>query len=304
LEIPDIDTRISLPEGNTWCRKDATICNSSGAANDPLKVLNKYGSEIQTRPCRSPEELLDLTFQIYKLFPKITFNYTSTLHTHIRVPGLREDIFSLRRLAVYAEKYVHQMFRLIDPIFEPLPKDYRSPMEYQGAMKRHQRRMVSHWYELNRHAYKAMKKAKTPEEFALAHRLSTTGQLLHPHQETRAGVNFHQLWQTDTIEFRCFTMSTDPQCLLSAFTWPILFVKAALETEESSEDILKKNKGLRFQSVFPYQYNLDWIFQLTNVRHNVGQYKGAPKRDNPRDQAKENYKELLVDGTLKKGDLE
>src|SRR5262245_44194370 len=97
LECADIDTWLPIPAGNTYCRKDRTDRNSSGAPYDPLKLFSKYGSEMQARPCHSPEELLEATFYVYSRFPRVSFNYTTNLHVNIRVPGLSKDLKALKK---------------------------------------------------------------------------------------------------------------------------------------------------------------------------------------------------------------
>ena len=227
LEIADIDTRLTLPAGNTWDRKDSTICNSSGAANDPLKILNKYGSEIQTRPCNSPEELVEEILWIYKVFHgEYSFNFTTNLHTHIRVPGLRENLKDMQRILKWVQQHGTQMFDLIDPIPKPRDADFDFVSEYKGALKRYRRRLVSHHHQLGPKAYEAALKAKTIEQFRLGHRVSSKGTILPPALTVRAAVNMLQLWETDTIEFRCFTMSDDKLKLYSACCWPYLMLKA------------------------------------------------------------------------------
>src|SRR6266446_6992215 len=197
LEIGDIDTRVEIPEGNHWCRKDATICNGNGAANDPLKRLNLFGSEIQTRPGRSPEELLEITLEIYRLFPKLEFNYTTNLHVHIRVPGLRDDLKALKKIARYQHKFGLRMFHLIDPLIDPMTlpvsRGVSSLEEDRGAVKRYRRRLVSHWHQVPEYQYSLMEAAQTVDEFFLAHRKPAGGLDLLPSRVTRAGVNLLQL---------------------------------------------------------------------------------------------------------------
>ena len=136
-----------------------------------------------------------------------------------------------------------------------------------------------------------MEAAQTVDEFFLVHRKTAGGLDLLPSRVTRAGVNLLQLLDTDTIEFRCFTMSKDSRKLLSAFRWPLLYMNAALFTDASPEEILKDNKNLQFQHVYPYRYNLDWIFQLTNLRHNS------------RPQVKATYEDLIKRGILTRKEL-
>lgn len=290
LEIADVDTRLTLPQGNVWDRKDSTICNSSGAANDPLKILNKYGSEVQTRPTENPDDLVREVLAIYTTLSRYSFNFTTNLHVHIRVPGLRDDLVALQRVVRYLACYAESMFRLIDPL--EAPTNCGNIEEYEGAIRRYRRRLVSHWWQPPSYVYEALLSASTIQQFRDFHRLSRKGVLKPSVFTIRAGVNMLQLWETDTIEFRCFTMTDDSVKLYSAFYWPLLFMEQALGVGKSPAEVLKHHQELCFQKVHPYCLGMDRIFQLTNLRHNT------------RTQVEDAYRTLLFNGVLKKSDLE
>jgi len=285
LELGDIDTRISIPHHlGKWDFKDGSISNSNGTANDPQKVLNKFGGEIQVTPASHRAELVDRIDDIYKLFPKKAFNYTTNFHVHVGIPHLRDDLNALKKIATYLKKYGKEMFDLIDPVPKP-PKP-----EIEGAMKRYKRRLRSHHYQVSDAVYDLMMAAKTPEEFYEAHAPEDQRGRRQWQLVVRAGVNLAHLWKTNTIEFRCFTMSPDLHKMFDAISWCKAFLEAALETNDSPKNIIE-GRDYDFQKFFPYDEDLDRIFQLTNVYHNS------------RKTAKKNYEMLIRHGVLTRKEL-
>ncbi len=291
LELGDIDTQIDIPSSlGKWDYKDGSIMNSNGSANDPLKKLNRYGGEIQVKPAKTTLDLTNRVLEIYQLFPKKDFNFTTNLHPHIRIPGLKEDLKTLKKIARYIHSYGAQMFDLIDPI--PVPVREHNDLQFRGAWKRYLRRKRSHHTIPSQRAFEEMMKAKSTEEFYKAHAPKDQSGKPQFHLVQRAGINLMQLWSdTETIEFRCFTMSPDPKKLRSAFRFTRAFL-IAVERERSPEKILKRyDPPLQFQKFWPYDYELDQIFQKTNVRHNK------------REVAEENYRRLIKQGVLTKEEL-
>lgn len=286
LEIGDVDTKIKIPkELGQWDYHDSSIMNSNGTANDPYRLLNRYGGEIQVKPTHSSVKLVNRVCDIYSLFPKRDFNFTTNLHVHIRVPGLRDDVKSLQKIATYLREYGKLMFETIDPI--PWP----DKPESKGAMARYKRRKRSHHTLVSDRVYKLLMKAKTPKEFWAAHAPVDKYGVRQWHLVQRAGVNLAHLWKNDCIEFRCFTMTDKKRYLLNAFDWPRLFLRAALETRERPDEQVE-NYGLSFQKFWPYDEDLDRIFQMTNVRHNKRSVAAA------------NYEKLIKKGIISRKELQ
>lgn len=269
LELADVDTSLNLPKGNLWCYKDGSICNSNGTANDPKKKFNRFGGEIQTRACLSPEELVKEVKKIYQVLNvnENCFNFTTNLHVHIRIPKLLNNLDLLKKFLKYIVKNDKNIYKIIEPISKPIKMEYLTEKSYIGAMKRFKRRKRSHQYNYEASKVPNMLIAQTMEEFfngAVVRRKSDNKPLWHLF--VRPGINLIQILDTETIEFRCFTMSQDLTKMYNAFKWCELFVKAVLK-DLNVEEIL--NKGLKFQRFHPYKYELDWIFQMTNVYHNT-----------------------------------
>lgn len=295
LELADIDTTIELPDGCTYCDKDGSICNSNGTANDPKKTLNRFGSEIQTRPAQTAHGLLNLVQEIYyKLgVSQKSCNFSTNLHVHIRVPGLKDDLLALKRIADYTQRYGKEFFNTIAPVPKPNRVDFPCSESFEGAWKRYKRRQRSHQYVVPQTVFKRMMEANTPKEFYEAHAAKDKNGNCLWHLVVRAGVNLKQVFEdTETIEFRHFTMSTDLGHMLSAFFWPKIFVESALaENQPTPKEVFEKHAFLTFQGFLPYKYQMDRIFQLTNVYHNS------------RSVVKANYEKLIADGVLTRAEL-
>lgn len=291
LELGDIDTKIKIPTSlGRWDYHDSSVMNSNGTANDPKRILNRYGGEIQVVPASSASELVERVLEIYSLFPKRDMNFTTNLHVHVRIPGLIDDLKSLKKIASYLNLYGKQFFGLIDPIPKPHFGDYHSNLEYLGARARFNRRRRSHHTLPSSAVYKKLMEASTPTQFHLAFAPVDRKGRPQWHLVTRAGVNLAHLWKNDCVEFRCFTMSKKPKFLLSAFRVPLLFLWEALGAHRHPVVFLKKS-SLEFQPFYPYVYSQDRIFQLTSVRHRA------------RHIAAINYRDLISDAILSKKEL-
>lgn len=289
LEYADIDTRKRLPAEFEWDRKDYSICNSNGTANDPKKKLNKFGSEIHSKPF---EEVSKLVFAIMRLqtkFPEATLNFSTNLHVHIHVPRLRDDLEALKQLEKYYHEHANLMFKKIDPIPVPIRENFKKQKAFDGAWRRYKRRIRSHQYMSP--FYDRLMEAKTAEDFNLAHYPHAKDGTPQYHLMQREGVNLAHLWKpTETIEFRHFTMTKDPHRLLAALTWPRVYLKAALYTGETPLELVKKHE-FEFQPFFPYKYSMDKIFRRTNFHGRT------------RAQVEEEYQRLIKKGVLCENDL-
>lgn len=287
LEIADIDATVELPKVGLYDYKDYSICNSNGTANDPLKKLNRYGSEVHTIPAKSPEALARYTAKIYDAFQKKSFNWSTNLHVHVHIPGLADNLVMLRRLAEYHHHYGQRMFELVDPIPRPDVGACRN------EIRRFKRRKRSHHYQVSEAVYQKMRKAKSTKEFYLAHAPINQKGMPQWQLVQRAGMSLLQLWRkpASTIEFRCFTMSKHLDRMLSAYQWCFLYLQAALYDGDSPEKILRSNPELSFQKFHKYQAEQDRIFRLTSLH------------ENSRKVVIENYKRLIAGGWINEEEL-
>lgn len=288
LELGDVDTKVEIPDLlGQWDYHDSSICNSNGTANDPKRLLNRYGGEIQVAPTEDTKELVKRVFKIYKLFKKMDMNFTTNLHMHIRVPGLRKNLKTLKKLAAFIDQCGTDIFNLIDPIPVPHHSEHSSVKSFRGAWARYKRRQRSHHTIPSRAVLTKLLEAKTTKEFHEAYAPKNSSGKPQWHLVQRSGINLAHLWKNDCIEFRCFTMTDSKELLKNAINFPYEFLKEALVGQVGAS----RFEELRYQEFWPYDYKKDKIFQLTNVRHNS------------RALAAKNYEQLIQNGTLSKRDI-
>lgn len=264
LEIADCDTRIKLPVGK-WDYKDGTIGNSDGFANDPKKEFNIYGGEINTDPTRTILEQLQQIRIIYKTLDKYTFNHTTNLHIHIRIPGLSKNLKALKKLQTYVYKYGRKTLDYI----EPIPEADRSlkGKQYELAKRRERRRRKSHHWAITEKTYERLMKAKSIEEFLLAYYPRTKEGKVNYAGASRCAINLLQLKETDTIEFRHFTCSDNLLELCHSFIYCKKFLIAGLTDWKHPIKIYKEG-NLRFTKFWKFNPFIEEGFLLTNVLYN------------------------------------
>jgi Putative amidoligase enzyme len=231
-ELGDWDQRKGLPRGHKMDVRDVTCMNSNGIAADPKGKLWPYGGEINTPPTDTIVGQIECLDEIRALHPEAGINHRSNLHVHVRVPGLREDLAALKRVAAFNEKWLRQVL----PIVEPIPKPLNAMTdEAQGEMRRWRRRKVSHHTVLVKTRTERMLAASTVEEFFRAEvPISKAGVPLW-HCQPRAAVNLRQLLETDTVEFRHFPGTLNGVSLNAALHWAEYWLQLALGESEEIE---------------------------------------------------------------------
>lgn len=225
-ELADIPLDTPLPEGFGWDRRDVTIVNSNGIANDPRGKLYGFGGEINTPPTDSPAGQAEVLLRVRKLFPMAQVNHRSNLHIHVRVPGLREDLWALKRVQAFVHKAMPQLFGVVEPLPRPVMTG-RGPVDV-GAVRRWKRRRVSHQTLLTPKRLEHQLAARSIQEFfnrePPASREGTPLWACQP----RLCVNLRQLLETDTVEFRHFPGTLDESEVYACARWCELFLQAAL----------------------------------------------------------------------------
>lgn len=263
FEVADIDKRKPVPEGLTWDFKDTSVMNSNGVATDPRrdgKRVVQFGGELNTKPCTSIGEVVDLYNQLKTISP-FTVNNTCNLHNHIRVPDL--TLTGLKAIVAYYELYYKELISLTD--FIPTPNyDGCTPNEFKILESRH----THHTKELfgSRHGKLPIEtvalklNANTVQEF---HEASITGrhnqELKHSWGvAVRAGVNTMQMRRSDkieylhlsyndrpfaesgTVEFRMHHMPLNADELHSTLLLDSALMYAMLVTGESPRSIMQR----------------------------------------------------------------
>lgn len=264
-EFGDILTT-DLPDGLSWNGKDYSIVSSTGIANDPKRQLYSRGGEINSKPTASVGEQLEMFKKLMVMHPEAQVNHRTNLHLHVRVPGLSEDLCSLKKLLAFVHRTQSQVYDAIEQIPEPKKEQFQSIEEYKGALKRFRRRKVSHQYAVPDERVKRALEAETVEEFLAAHAPVDSKGKPAWGLTTRAGINLLQLKETDTIEFRHFTCTKDVQELASCFVWVNKYIQGAFEGATVNQ--LMSTYAFRFPPFLPYNHDMEVGYQYTNFDKN------------------------------------
>ena len=261
LELSDFDRRRGFPDdGQEWKfdKRDITMVNSNGVAvwmGKPQSEADYFGGEINTPPTKTIKEQVNNLRKVVEFYPEATINYRSNLHIHIRIPGLSDNLKACKRIQAYVHK-VPDYLDTIEPIPRPKLDNFESEEEYEGAVRRFNRRQVSHHKMLTGSRLKAAQRATNFDDFYAAEAPVKDGKPLM-HRAPRCAVNIRQLKETDTIEFRHFPGTLDPIKFGHCLRWCRDFLYEALTSqknpitlfEEGEYDLPKFKKYIHWMEV-------------------------------------------------------
>jgi len=255
IEISDADTRKTLPKGVSWNNKEDTVVNSSGIGCDPERKDHFFGGELNTAPTDSIQGQVDIFKQVVLNFPEATQNYRSSLHVHVSYPKIRESLEDLQKILKYSyDNHSEVIKRVYNPQIES-----RMPSSY-SALRRSSSSCIPE-YKL-----KLALEAKTIDEFKKAFATDTRGNY-NPRLIRRHYCNLYHVFETDTIEFRCFFPTLDPRRVEDALIFCKRFILNALaENGEPVSDIID---DLQFQKESPFDINLEVSFRRNNYSYKL-----------------------------------
>ena len=260
-EWADFSIDAELPRGCTHNTKDHTVVNSNGIANDPTGKLYRFGGEINTRPTKTMNGQINILRKLIKKLPEAQVNYRSNLHIHIGVPGLVNDLQTLKQVQKYIHINMPKAFEIIEPIPKPTLWEYNKEDELKGALRRWKRRKVSHHTLLTQKRLDGQFAAKTCEEFFTFEVPSSPGRTLW-HLQARLCVSLRQLLETDTIEFRHFPGTLDIDEFTACIWWCYKFLKAALNNAPI-EPLLTWARKQKFPKFPPYIHWMEAAYRAT-----------------------------------------
>jgi len=276
-EWADWDQTIQLPNGWGIDRNDVTMVNSDGIAVDPKGISWKFGGELNSPPTSAAFDQGLLVENIRSWLclhgkPTPEANYRSNLHVHVRVPGLRDDLDALKKLAAFGHFAMPILLLMIEEIPKPDKRDFHDDSGgFKGAMRRYRRRLVSHHTVITGMRLSKQLAAPTVTEFFAAECPSDRQGLPLWHLAPRHAVNLRHLREaTETIEFRHFPGSTDPVEVEQACKWCRHYLDVALGGGTHAEKIDKLSKSWReVFSKLPlpwfreYDHSLEERYRLT-----------------------------------------
>lgn len=228
-ELADIPLDTPLPKGYGRDRKDITIVNSNGVANDPTGRYYNFGGEINTPPTASPAGQAFCLKELKRIYPMAKVNHRSNLHIHVRVPGLVNDLKALKKVQRYIHDNMPKALPIIEPLLRPKPDDYPNAEEFEGALRRWRRRRVSHQTLLTEKRLAIQLRAKTIAEFFCREVPQSKEGKPQWQCQPRLCVNLRQLLETDTVEFRHFPGTLDEVELTNCLLWCGKFMQHALQ---------------------------------------------------------------------------
>jgi hypothetical protein len=230
LQLPDWDTRKGVPPGFGIDRKETGNMNSNGVSSDPKGITYPFGGEVLTPPTTTIFDQGAALEEFLKMHPVTELNHRSSLHVHIGVPGLLEDLDALKRINQYNLKWLPLILPRLEPMPRPTSKEYPIPEELEGALRRWRKRSTSHHRVLKPDRVAKMSEATTVEEFFNAEIADRYGKL-HGNWP-RTAVNLRRLWvkppDIPTVEFRHFPGTLDPNVLIEAVAWCRDYLEMAL----------------------------------------------------------------------------
>ena len=257
-EFADWDRRKGMPGGFTT-DPEKTIVNSNGIAWAPDWP---FGGEFCTPPTPTTQGQGDMLDIILDMHPDCAVNYRSNLHVHVRVPGLKDDLAKLKKLAAFNLKWQRYVLELVEPIPEPTHSDNLGADVYAGARKRYRRRRVSHHTILGGDRVAKQLAARSLQEFFEAE-VPRTKKTDRPmwHAQARAAVNVRQLLQTDTIEFRHFPGTLDVDELDTAVDWCRDYLVCAFRGWSPLKVFDRDYAGRKWPKFEPYVHRLElgWL---------------------------------------------
>jgi hypothetical protein len=267
-EFADWDTSLGWPAG--YGRDpEPNICNSNGIAADPTLKSYQYGAEINTPPTDTPEGQADALATFLALHPRATANWRGGLHIHIRVPGLKDSLPTLKKLQAYIRDNT-EVYHLIDPLPEPTPEEFGAMDVYKAARKRYHWMKMSHFTAIPSYRVDRQLKAATlPEFFAGEAPESREGKPLW-HAQPRAAVNLRQLLQTETIEFRHFPATESPEETQTAAEWCRDFLLAAFDSYPAVELFRDRYAARKFPTLSTiYNHKQETRWRATTITKNT-----------------------------------
>lgn len=287
FEFSDWPRDRELPAGG-WSldERDVTMVNSNGIAVDPKGISYRFGGEFKTPPCSSSSSLAELLAGLLKVYPECAVNYRSNLHVHIRVPGLRDDLAMLKRIAFFNWTHLKGLLEdLVEPIPRPTTKEYPKAEDFAGAMRRYRRRRVSHHTVIPLQRVSHQLEATTVDQFhefevPWSHKLKAPQWQCQPRQ----AVNLRQLRETDTIEFRHFPGTLDQAELRVAADWCCDYLRCAMEEHDDPRLMFKELYADRqFPTFQPYVHWMEKRYRATVLDGTL-----------PRSTVEKNIKDILA----------
>lgn len=263
IEWGDVPRSFSIPENlGSWEFSERDIINLRDpykyVCADPLGETPPFGGEINTKPTKTWEEQVDRYFELQQLFEKEghppTVGATAHTHIHCRVPNLRGDIDSLKRLTKYIKENQADAIDRVYGFYEHNQmkgaKGAKMYLKFDGG------RPMPDYMSDN-----IINKATDFDSFIKMHAAGKDGVSMG--RPFRFAINMYALKHIDTIEFRLFRGTLDRTELESCFRFVRDFLDAALNDGPTVNELIDQNK-YKFP---PMIWDLNQFIGWNNTKH-------------------------------------
>ena len=195
------------------------------------------GGEINTRPTNTYMEQVDRVMELHKFFVdngnQPSASCVNHGHLHVFVPGLKDDVASLKKLTAYIKANQTDTIEACYGFYEAAAmktcKGAKMYLKYDGG-----REMPDYMCD------NIINLATDFDHFIKLHAAGKDGVSMG--RPFRYAINMYCMKHTGTIEFRCFRSSVNDEEVKSQFRFASLFVEAALNNGPSVKEILADNK--------------------------------------------------------------
>lgn len=277
IEWGDIDRTLEIPEHlGAWEYAETDIVNIHEpyrfVACDPMGTEPPVGGEVNTKPTATWEEQVDRIMELHDLFvangDRPSASVVNHGHLHVYVPGLKDDVESLKKLVAYIQKNqtdtIEACYQFRDKNEMKLLKGAKMYLKLDGG-----REMPDYMCE------NIINLTTDFDHFIKLHAAGKDGVSMG--RPFRYAINTYCMKHTGTIEFRCFRSTTDRKQIEDQFKFAIAFIDAALNDGPSVEQILDE-----------YDYDFPPFVW------NPGEYKGwiNSKYDKSRGEKKREFHEV------------
>lgn len=264
IEWGDVDRRLQIPEFlGKWEYAETDIVNVHEPyqyiACDPLGLEPPFGGEVNTKPTKTKEEQIDRIMEIYDFFVQNGNRPSASCvnhgHLHIYVPGLKEDINSLKRIIQYVknnqEDTINACYGFVEYPGMKKCKNAVMYLKYDGG-----RKMPDYMCD------NIITKATDFNHFIKLHAAGKDG--ISMGRPFRYAINTYCMKHTGTIEFRCFRSSIDRKEIKSQFDFAERFIDAALNAGPSVKEILTENS----YTFPPFNWNINEYLGWVETKYN------------------------------------
>ena len=273
IEWGDVDRKIQIPENlGKWEFAETDIVNIREPfkyiACDPLGLEPDFGGEINTKPTKTWKEQVDRILEIYDIFIQNGNEPSASCvnhgHLHVFVPGLKDDIESLKKLISYIknnqEDVIEHCYQFKDILGMSSCKGAKMYLKFDGG-----RKMPDYMCD------NIINLAEDFNHFIKLHAAGKDG--ISMGRPFRYAINTYCMKHTGTIEFRCFRSTTNREEIESQFKFVEKFIDAALNDGPSVEQILAEETY-----TFPqFKWNINEYLGWEQTKYNKN--RGKKQRD-------------------------